>query len=168
MSVGNAVSRFPRERTWLLPALQSAQRAEGWLSPETLAAVAAHLRVPRTEVWGVASHYPELRLAKPGRRVVRVCTGVACVARGGERLLARCEGRLGIRAGETTRDGALTLEAMDCAFACAVAPVVEADHAYRGRVSEPALDALLDTPAAHASPPPLTRPAAPPPPPPPT
>src|SRR5437016_4624679 len=82
MSVGEAVSRFPRERTWLLPALQSAQRAEGWLSPETLAAVAAHLRVPRSEVWGVASHYPELRLAKPGRRVVRVCTGVACVARG--------------------------------------------------------------------------------------
>jgi len=97
MSVGEAVSRFPRERTWLLPALQSAQRAEGWLSPETLAAVAAHLRVPRSEVWGVASHYPELRLAKPGRRVVRVCTGVACVARGGERLLARCEERLGVR-----------------------------------------------------------------------
>src|SRR5436190_482158 len=156
MSVGEAVSRFPRERTWLLPALQSAQRAEGWLSPETLAAVAAHLRVPRSEVWGVASHYPELRLAKPGRRVVRVCTGVACVARGGERLLARCEERLGIRAGETTRDGTVTLEAMDCAFACAVAPVVEADHAYRGRVSEAALDALLDTPAAHVVPAPLT------------
>src|SRR5438552_2504204 len=156
MSVGEAVSRCPRERTWLLPALQSAQRAEGWLSPETLAAVAAHLRVPRSEVWGVASHYPELRLAKPGRRVVRVCTGVACVARGGERLLARCEGRLGIRAGETTRDAAVTLEAMDCAFACAVAPVVEADHAYRGRVSEAALDALLDTPAAHVVPAPLT------------
>src|SRR5438067_2454839 len=156
MSVGEAVSRFPRERTWLLPALQAAQRAEGWLSPETLATVAAHVRVPASEVWGVASHYPELRLAKPGRRVVRVCTGVACVARGGERLLERCERRLGIRAGEPTRDGAVTLEAMDCAFACAVAPVVEADHAYRGRVSEAALDALLDTPAAHVVPAPLT------------
>src|SRR5206468_326230 len=99
MPVGEALSQFPRERTWLLPALQAAQRAEGWLSPETLATVAAHVRVPASEVWGVASHYPELRLAKPGRRVVRVCTGVACVARGGERLLARCERRLGIRAG---------------------------------------------------------------------
>src|SRR2546430_12760231 len=81
MPVGEALSQFPRERTWLLPALQAAQRAEGWLSPETLATVAAHVRVPASEVWGVASHYPELRLAKPGRRVVRVCTGVACVAR---------------------------------------------------------------------------------------
>src|SRR5437879_7442373 len=73
MPVGEALSQFPRERTWLLPALQAAQRAEGWLSPETLATVAAHVRVPASEVWGVASHYPELRLAKPGRRVVRVC-----------------------------------------------------------------------------------------------
>src|SRR5438067_3438350 len=156
MSVGEAVSRFPRERTWLLPALQAAQRAEGWLSPETLATVAAHVRVPASEVWGVASHYPELRLAKPGRRVVRVCTGVACVARGGERLLARCEERLGIRAGEPTRDGAVTLEAMDGGFAARVAPGVEPAHAYRGRVSEAALDALLDTPAAHVVPAPLT------------
>src|SRR5213082_43797 len=116
MSVGEAVSRFPRERTWLLPALQSAQRAEGWLSPETLAAVAAHLRVPRSEVWGVASHYPELRLAKPGRRVVRVCTGVACRVRGGRELLAACAERLGVAAGVTAADGSVTLEEMDCAF----------------------------------------------------
>src|SRR5919204_6481728 len=121
MIADEALSQFPRERTWLLPALQAAQHAEGWLSPETLAAVAAHLRVPKSEVWGVASHYPEFRLTRPGHRVVRVCTGVACVARGGAELLERCERRLGIRAGETTRDGALTLEAMDCAFACSVA-----------------------------------------------
>jgi NADH-quinone oxidoreductase subunit F len=152
---GDALSDFPRERTWLLPALHAAQRAEGWLSSDTLAAVAAHLRVPRSEVWGVASHYPEFRLAQPGRRLVRVCTGLACAARGGERLLARGESRLGVRAGETTRDGALTLEAMDCAFACSVAPVVEADHAYRGRVSDATLDALLDAPAAYAVPAPL-------------
>jgi len=156
MSVGEAVSHFPRERTWLLPALQAAQRGEGWLSSETLAAVAAHLRVPASEVWGVASHYPEFRLAKPGRRIVRVCTGVACAARGGERLLERCEQGLGIRASETTHDGAVTLEAMDCAFACAVAPVVEADHAYRGRVTDVALDALLAAPAAHHAAAPLT------------
>src|SRR5262249_40101954 len=115
-----------------------------------------HLRVRKSEVWGVASHYPELRLVKPGRRVVRVCTGVACVVRGASELLERCERRLGIRAGETARDGAVTLEAMDCAFACSVAPVVEVDHTYRGRVTTVGLDALLDgEPVAHA-PTPLT------------
>src|SRR3989442_805712 len=156
MSVGEAISQFPRERTWLLPALQAAQRVEGWLSPETLATVAIHLRVPKSEVWGVASHYPEFRLAKSGRRVVRVCTGVACVVRGGARLLERGERRLGIESGETTHDGEITLETMDCAFACAVAPVVEADHAYRGRVTDDALDALLDAAVTHHAPAPLT------------
>ncbi|HEY3101271.1 MAG TPA: NAD(P)H-dependent oxidoreductase subunit E, partial [Methylomirabilota bacterium] len=102
------------------------------------------------------SHYPEFRMAKPGRRIVRVCTGVACVTRGGRELLERCERRLGIRAGETTGDGGLTLEAMDCAFACSVAPVVEADHTYRGRVNGAALDALLDSSTTHAAAQPLT------------
>ena len=156
MPVGEALSQFPRERTWLLPALQAAQHEEGWLSPETLAIIAAHLRVPKSEVWGVASHYPELRLVAPGRRIVRVCTGVACVARGGSELLGRCEQRLGIRAGETTRDGAVTLEAMDCAFACSVAPVVEVDHTYRGRVTTAGLDALLDGEPVEHAPTPLT------------
>ena len=55
MVIPGMLSSFPRERTWLLPALQAVQRAERWLSPEALQAVAAHVRVPRSEVWGVAS-----------------------------------------------------------------------------------------------------------------
>src|SRR2546428_13568295 len=100
MSVGEAISQFPRKRTWLLPALQAARRVEGWPSPETLATAAIHLRVPKSEVWGVASHYPEFRLAKPGRRVVRVGTGVASVARAGARLPERGARPLAIQSGE--------------------------------------------------------------------
>src|SRR5437899_5212120 len=146
-------SEFPRERTWLLPALQTAQRAEGWLSPDTLEAIAAHLRVPKSEVWGVASHYPELRLARPGRRIVRVCTGVSCRVRGGREVLAACERTLGVGAGQTAADGAVTLEELDCAFACSVAPVVEVDHAYRGRAAPGDVDSLLSSPprAGHAA-----------------
>lgn len=143
MELSELLAGFPRERTWLLPALQAVQHAERWLSPESLAAVAAHLRVPKSEVWGVASHYPELRVAAPGRRIVRVCVGVACLARGGRDVLAACERRLGLRPGQTTSDGAFTLEEVDCAFACGSAPVVEVDHGYHGRVATRDLDALL-------------------------
>ena len=139
----DSLAAFPRERTWLLPALRAAQQAERWLSPETLDRIAAHLRVPTSEVWGVASHYPELRLARPGRRIVRVCTGVSCRVVGGRELLAACEQRLGVRAGQTSADGAATLEELDCAFACSVAPVVEVDHALQGRVMPGDLAALL-------------------------
>src|SRR5207237_10271003 len=122
MTLADALAQFPRERTWLLPALHALQHAERWLSPASLEAVAAHLRVPKSEVWGVASHYPELRLAPLGRRLVRVCTGVSCRVRGGRELLAACERRLGVRAGPTTADAAATLEQPDRGFACPVAP----------------------------------------------
>ena len=151
MAPSEVLAQFPRERTWLLPALQAVQRAERWLSPASLEQVAAHLRVPKSEVWGVASHYPELRLAAPGRRIVRVCVGVACLARGGRDILSACERRLGVPAGQTTPDGSVTLEELDCAFACGSAPVVEIDHTYRGRVTAGDVDALLAGAVTHAA-----------------
>jgi NADH:ubiquinone oxidoreductase subunit F (NADH-binding)/NADH:ubiquinone oxidoreductase subunit E len=154
--LSETLGRFPRERTWLLSALREAQHDEGWLSPETLDAVGAHLRVPASEVWGVATHYPEFRLKKPGRRLVRVCTGVACVATGGRDLLAGCERTLGVRAGETAGDDSATLEELDCAFACAMAPVVEIDHVHHGRVTPETLGAMLAEAPRHWSEPAVT------------
>jgi NADH-quinone oxidoreductase subunit F len=133
---------FPRERTWLLPALQAVQAAHGWLSLADLGGVAAHLRVPESEVYGVATHYPELRLAPTGAHLVRVCTGVPCRANGGRDLLRGLEARLGIGAGQTTPDGRVTLEESDCGFACSVAPVVEIDHRHLGG---PTVEAVLAT-----------------------
>ncbi len=135
---------FPRERTWLLPALQAVQHAERWLSPEALGAVAEHLRVPHSEVWGVATHYPEFRVARPGRNVLRVCTGVSCRIRGSLDLLARLEGRLRVRAGETTPDGEVTLEAFDCAFNCSMAPIIELEGRAVGRAELADAERLLE------------------------
>lgn len=141
------IAQFPRERTWLLPALRAAQEAEGWLSLETLVAVAEHLRVPKSEVYGVATQYPEFRLVRPGSRLVRVCTGASCRIQGGTALLKALQDRLGLRAGETTPDGRVTLEEADCLFRCSVAPLVEVDHRCYGRVGADRLDRIFDPPA---------------------
>jgi NADH:ubiquinone oxidoreductase subunit F (NADH-binding)/NADH:ubiquinone oxidoreductase subunit E len=142
----DVLSRFPRERTWLLPALHALQHRDRWLSAPALEEAADHLRVPKSEVYGVATHYPEFRLTEPGRRVVRVCVGLSCRARGGLDVLAACEQRLGIAADATTPDGAVTLERLDCAFDCAMAPVVEVEGEHRGRVTPGAVDGLLTGP----------------------
>ncbi|HET7876093.1 MAG TPA: NAD(P)H-dependent oxidoreductase subunit E [Methylomirabilota bacterium] len=147
------VARFPRERTWLLPALQAVQHHQRWLSSEALAAVAEHLRVPKSEVWGVATHYPEFRLSRPGKRVVRVCVGVPCRARGALGLLAACERGLGVKAGATAADGSVTLERTDCAFNCAVAPVIEIEGEQHGRVREDDLGPILSAPPHPTLPP---------------
>src|SRR4029453_11497083 len=107
---------LPRERTWLLPALHAIQHAGRWISSEDLVAVAEHLRVPLSEVYGVATHYPEFRLTEPGRRGARARVEVSCRILGSLDLLAALERRLGVAAGATTADGAWTLEAFDCAF----------------------------------------------------
>src|SRR3989442_15947735 len=78
MAVAALLAKFPRERTWLLPALQAVQRAERYLSPEALEAVAAHLRVPKSGVGGVASPSPQLPLVPPRKRLLPVCTGGSC------------------------------------------------------------------------------------------
>ncbi len=149
----DTLTRFPRERTWLLPALHALQHRDRWLSPAALEEAADHLRVPKSEVYGVATHYPEFRLNQPGRRVVRVCVGLSCRVRGGLDVLAACERRLGIAAGATTPDGAVTLEQLDCAFDCAMAPVVEVEGEHRGRAEAAAVDVLLAAPPHPVLPP---------------
>src|SRR5262245_13991090 len=138
--VDELLAPFPPERTWLLPALQAVQAERGWVASDELGAVARHLHVPASEVYGVATHYPELRLTPPGRHVVRVCAGVSCRVNGSLALLAELGRRLGVTAGHTTADGEVTLEEADCCFVCSIAPVVEVDHAYLGA---PTAEAVL-------------------------
>jgi NADH-quinone oxidoreductase subunit F len=88
-----------------------------------------------SEVYGVATHYPEFRLAPRGRHHVRVCTGVTCALSGGRALLDAVARRHGVKPGEMGADRELTLEAADCFFECSVGPLLEVDGTYRGRVS---------------------------------
>jgi NADH:ubiquinone oxidoreductase subunit F (NADH-binding)/NADH:ubiquinone oxidoreductase subunit E len=96
--------------------------------------VAAHLRVPASEVYGVATHYPEFRLTPRGERHVRVCTGVSCALLGSRDLLAGLA--------ESVAAGT-SLETADCFFECAVAPMVEVDGCYHGRVTRADVPALV-------------------------
>ena len=119
------LGRFPRHRTHLLPALRAVQEELHWLPAWAMEEIGAYLRVPKSEVHGVASSFPELRLKEPGRFVLRVCTGLACYLQGGTRVLEAVSGDLGIGVGETTDDGAITLEEAPCLFVCAMAPAME-------------------------------------------
>jgi len=142
-TLARVLAGFPRERQWLLPALQAVQHALGSLPEAALAEVGGHLRVPVSEVWGVATHYPELHLAPRGRHHVRVCTGVSCALMGGGALLDGIARHWQATPGETGEGRELTLEAADCVFACSMAPLVEVDGALYGRVT-PAQIAGLD------------------------
>jgi NADH:ubiquinone oxidoreductase subunit F (NADH-binding)/NADH:ubiquinone oxidoreductase subunit E len=114
LELAEHIHAFPRRRTFLLPALHEVQRACGWLPASALELVGAHLRVPKSEVFGIASSFPDLRLAEPAEHTLRVCTGANCQI-----------------TNPTPLDPAA--EAADCLFICGVGPASEVDGVLVGR-----------------------------------
>ena len=127
--------RFPRERGQLLPALHFLQHEFGYLPDWAMEVTGWHLGIPASEVYGAATSYTELRTEKPGEHVLRVCTGLGCWINGGKEILALMESGLGLHSGGTTPDGGVPLEETPCGFLCGMAPAVELDGRWKGRVT---------------------------------
>ena len=140
------LEELPRQRSMLLPALQRVQAQLGFLPLWAQEAVGEYVRVPKSEVYGVVTHYPDLRAEAPGRHVVRVCTGLTCRVVGASATLSALQQQLGLSAGQTTADGLVSLEETHCAFVCGVAPVVEIDGVPRAGLAADDVLALVRTP----------------------
>jgi len=136
-----AGAAFPLSRSSIIPMLQSAQAALGYLPRDAMQAIARHLLVPPAQVEGVASFYAQFRYEAPGRHRVTVCRGTACHVRGSGKLMDELGASLGVEAGRTTADGEFTLETVACFGACALAPVVVIDGTVNGRVDAASLKA---------------------------
>lgn len=133
----------PRGRTGLLPAMIEAQETYGWLSEQTLTRIANGLGVPLSEVFGVADFYAHLYTRRVGKKLVRVCDDVPCFLAGSEKICAAVEGRLKIRAGETTPDGAFTYEIVPCLGHCDHGPVVMIGNQVHEGVTAEEIENLL-------------------------
>jgi len=127
----------------LLPILLAIQEEWGHLPREALPVVAEALNLTRAEVFGVASFYHDLRETPPGRHVLRLCRAEACQAVGAAALAEAAQARLGVGWGETTADGAVTLEQVFCLGLCACGPAALVDGRPVGRLDAGGLDALL-------------------------
>jgi formate dehydrogenase subunit gamma len=138
------VDRWSRAEGPLLPVLQEAQAAFGHVPDVAIDFIAEALNLSRAEVFGVVSFYPDLRTSPPGRRVVRVCRAEACQAMGApgpaEALLAFYR----MDWGETSRDGALTVEPAYCLGLCAAAPAALIDGVPLGRLTAETLRAAVE------------------------
>jgi NADH-quinone oxidoreductase subunit F len=109
-------------RPGLLPALHAAQKLYGWLPQEVAAEVAKALQVPLADVHGVIEFYSLFYNEPVGKRMIRICTDVACALEGGEAILEHLCTHHGIQPGQTTPDGATTIEHAPCLGLCEHAP----------------------------------------------
>lgn len=120
----------------LIPLLQKAQEAEGYVSEEAIYAIAEKLRIPASEVFGVLSFYAQFRLRPMGKHNVKICRGTACHVRGSPRIVTAVETELKLESGEdTTPDALFTVEKIACFGACSLAPVMVVDGRTYGNLS---------------------------------
>jgi NADH-quinone oxidoreductase E subunit len=142
--IRSVAAQYPDKRSAVLPALRIAQeRHGGWLPPEAFVEVDEALGYTPAYCKSVASFYDMFHLQPVGRHLVEVCTNVSCALVGAQQVLEAFESELGVRAGETTEDGAFTLRALECAGGCGWATVVAVDHNYREPVSPDDVQAIV-------------------------
>ncbi|CAN5738812.1 NADH-quinone oxidoreductase subunit NuoE [soil metagenome] len=121
---GQIIARYPSPRSALLPLLHLVQAEDGYLTAAGIGFCATQLGLTDAEVTAVATFYSMYRRTPTGTYLVGVCTNTLCAIMGGDAILKTLEDHLGIRPGQTTPDGAVTLEHVECNAACDYAPVV--------------------------------------------
>lgn len=136
-------SRYPSEKSALMPVLWLAQKRFGWLSPEVMKLVADLLHLPVSHVEGVATFYTMYFKKPMGKYHIQVCTNVSCMLREGEALFEYVSQRLGIGHNERTADGLFSLEEVECMGACGGAPMIAVNEDFYENADIRKIDELL-------------------------
>jgi formate dehydrogenase subunit gamma len=127
----------------LLPILHALQSEYGYVDRDLVPDIAGALNISQAEVRGVLSFYHDFRSAPAGHKILRLCRAEACQARGCEAIAAHLADRHGLRPGETTPDGSVTLENVYCLGNCALGPAALLDDELIGRMDVARADALI-------------------------
>ncbi len=144
VTIDRLAARYPSRKSASLPALFIAQNELGFITPRSVVEVAALVDMSPAEVQTLLTFYPMFRRKPAGRYVINVCTTISCQLRGGYDILEHLERKLGIHAGETTDDGAFTLQTWECIAACGGAPAIQVNLEYVERVDAEQVDRLID------------------------
>ena len=118
------LGRYPQSRSALLPLLHLVQAEDGCVTEGGIEFCAATLGLTSAEVTAVATFYSMYRRTPTGDYLVGVCTNALCAVMGGDAILDRLCAHLGVDPGQTTGDGVVTVEHVECNAACDYAPVV--------------------------------------------
>jgi len=136
--------RYPTRRAALLPALHVVNRHLGYIPQQAVVELAELLELAPAEVQDTLSFYGFFKQDRPQGKVrIWICRSLSCSCRGGEELLAYVSEKLGISPGETTPDGAITLEAAECLGACDFAPAMLVGDKLYGNLTKEKIDELL-------------------------
>ena len=135
---------YPDRRGALLPVLHMAQDTFGWISLQAEEYVAGLFDLSPAHVHEVVTFYTLYFQQPKGRHVVAVCHNLSCYMAGSRDILAHVKRRLGIEVGETTDDGRVTLQSVECLCACEAAPMAQVDDRYEMNLTPEKVDRILE------------------------
>lgn len=138
------VAHLPNRESAAIDALMIVQKHRGWVSDESLNAIAKFLNMSVAELDGVATFYNLIYRQPVGRHVISMCDSVSCYVMGADQLGKDLQEKLGIKFGETTTDGRFTLLPIVCLGACDKAPTMQIDEDLIENVSAEKLDAVFE------------------------
>jgi len=145
--VDQIVARYPagKQKSALLPVLHLAQQEFGnWLDVPVMDYVAGLLKLDPIEVYEVATFYSMYNLKPVGRYMFEVCQTGPCMLRGSDDIIHYIYEKLGIKPGETTKDGLFTLKTVECLGACGYAPMMQLGKYYREHLTPAKVDAIIE------------------------
>lgn len=144
------IAHVPYRAAVAIDALKIVQAHRGWVSDESLRAIARHLEMSAEELDGIATFYNLIFRRPVGERVILLCDSISCWIKDCSQLRRQVIERLGIQPGETTADNRYTLLPVTCLGACDKAPVMMVGEDLHTDVDEPALDRIFasEDPAA--------------------
>lgn len=142
------LKKYPddRKQSAVLCALQAAQHQNGgWVTRELMDAIADYLELPPVLVYEVGTFYSMIELEPVGRNMVALCTNISCMLCGAQGIVEHVENKLGIKLGETTPDGRITLKLEEeCLAACAGGPMMTVNGHYYEQLTPEKVDEILD------------------------
>lgn len=130
------ISRYPEPRSALLPMLHLVQSVDGYITQDGIEACAAEVGLTTAEVSAVASFYTMFKRYPVGKHHVGVCVNSMCALKGGDAIWNRISADLGVGHDETTADGQITLERIECQAACTHAPVMTVNWEFMDDMDE--------------------------------
>ncbi len=140
------IAKYPagRQASAVIPALDLAQRQEGWVTKPAVEEIAKILGMAPIRVLEVATFYTMFNLSPVGKTHVQVCTSLSCWLRGSNDVVKACKEKLGIGMGEVSADGKFSLAELECSGACVNAPVLQIGDDYIEDVDYASTSKLLD------------------------
>ena len=137
------LKEYGSEQKELIHMLHRVQSEYGYIPEEAISQIARHLKISKSEIYGVLTFYKAFSLTPRGKHVITICMGTACHVRGAPRILDEFGRQLGIPPGATSEDELFTLETVNCVGACALGPIAIADGEYHGQLKTGAIEKII-------------------------